>query len=205
MRKKTWITCHLSQLDTTKCLVYFLSCLPPHKLWVAWPVEEMSQDRKEIEMGPPGLSGTLEQSPSKLGPQASGDLASMTCWHADSSCKVLGMARVIISIGPISYLGSCNFGKQCIVLSETLPIDLQLAPLPIRELQLIQLNLLGCILFVQCSWTVLPMYLLCLLFQSSARMPRNLDWLPTRRERSKITRFYELCPIQLFGLYVLHT
>ena len=74
MRKKTWITCHLSQLDTTKCLVYFLSCLPPHKLWVAWPVEEMSRDRKEIEMGPPGLSGTLEQSPSNWDPRLLGTL-----------------------------------------------------------------------------------------------------------------------------------
>ena len=74
MRKMTWITCHLSQLDTTKCLVYFLSCLPPHKLWVAWPVEEMSRDRKEIEMEPPGLSGTLEQSPSNWDPRLLGTL-----------------------------------------------------------------------------------------------------------------------------------
>ena len=46
-----------------KYLVYFLCCLRPHKLWVAWPVEEMRRDRKEIEMGPPGLSGTLKESP----------------------------------------------------------------------------------------------------------------------------------------------
>ena len=47
-----------------KYLVYFLCCQRPYKLWVAWPVEEMRQDRKEIEMGPPGLSATLKESPS---------------------------------------------------------------------------------------------------------------------------------------------
>ena len=128
--------------------------------------------------------------PSKLGPQASEDLASMTCWHADS-CKVLGRARVIISIGPISYLGSCNFGKQCIVL-ETLPIDLQLA-LPHHQLENYSwhdLNFKGafCIICAM-SMNRFPNVYTCLLFQSSARMPRNFYWLPTRRERSKITGF----------------
>ena len=128
--------------------------------------------------------------PSKLGPQASEDLASMTCWHADS-CKVLGRARVIISIGPISYLGSCNFGKQCIVL-ETLPIDLQFA-LPYHQLENYSwhdLNFKGAF-YIICAMSMnrFPNVYTCLLFQSSARMPCNFYWLPTRRERSKITSF----------------
>ena len=162
-----------------KYLVYFLCCLRPHKLWVAWAVEEMSWDRKEIEMGPPGLSGTLK----KLPPQ-NWDLASMTSWHA-ASCKVLGMSRVI-GIGPISYLGSCNFRKQCIVLWARNPSNWPPPTPPIRQTQLASF-ILGCILnrlraIFRNMFSLFPLPL-SLVFQSSAP---NLHWLPTAIQNHRL-------------------
>ena len=191
-----------------KYLVYFLCCLRPHKLWVAWPVEEMRRDRKEIEMGPPGLFWNLETIAfSRLQNWDPRLLGTLQVWPAGTqqAVRYWALVRVIISIGPISYLGSCNFGKQCIVL-ETLPIDLQLA-LPHHQLEIYSWHNLTCwvpfyIIFAMSMNRFTNVYA-CLLFQSSARMPCNFKWLPTRRERSKITGFTSFAHRSFWVVYAV--
>ena len=96
----------------------------------------------------------------------------MTSWHA-ASCKVLGMSRVI-GIGPISYLGSCNFRKQCIVLWARNPSNWPPPTPPIRQTQLASF-ILGCILnrlraIFRNMFSLFPLPL-SLVFQSSAPRP----------------------------------
>ena len=89
-----------------------LLSLTPKKMSVASAVQEMGLDGKEIETGPPGLFKTSKLA-SKLGPR---DAFWGPCLFDLLACiQLLGIGQDGIS-GPISYPGSCNFRKQCIVL-----------------------------------------------------------------------------------------
>ena len=126
----------------------------------------------------------------------------MTSWHA-ASCKVLGMSRVI-GIGPISYLGSCNFRKQCIVLWARNPSNWPPPTPPIRQTQLASF-ILGCILnrlraIFRNMFSLFPLPL-SLVFQSSAPRPCPLiadsdPKSPTLKlPQQKLLGIYEECII----------